>query len=269
MLNTYATRTAQPLDNAALRRFAPSVFADSPYHAMSDRYGFIPTATVVDALRSEGWFPVQAREQRVRLEDKRGFTRHVVRLRRDGLSLDKVGDTIPEIVLLNSHDGTSAYQMHAGLFRLVCSNGLVVADTTFGKISIRHSGDVVGRVIEGTAEIVQDLPRLSESVREMQAIDLRPEERRAFANAALGLRDSALPVEPEQALRPRRYADNASDLWTTFNVVQENVIRGGLRSRTSTGRRTHTRAIGSIQEDTRLNKALWQLAEEMKRLKAA
>jgi hypothetical protein len=262
------TRSRSVLDNAALMQSAPSVFAEHEHSRMSDRYGFIPTINVVDALRGAGWLPVSAQDQRVRLEDRRGFTRHVVRFQhQDAKALANVGDTTPELVLLNSHDGTSAYQMHAGLFRLVCSNGLILADSTFAKISIKHSGDVIGRVIDATAEIVREVPRIAHQVEEMQAVKLTDSERAAFAESALLLRDSTLPVRADQVLRPRRYADNNADLWTTFNVVQENITKGGLSTRNARGGRASTRAVTSINEDTKLNKALWQLAEKMAELK--
>lgn len=262
-------RGNMPLTHDALRARVPSIFAQAPFHDVSDRYAFIPTIDVLDAMGREGWFPVKAQEQRVRIEGRRGFTRHVVRLRRSVQDLVAVGDTVTEIVLLNSHDRTSAYQIHAGIFRLACLNGLVVADSTFNKISIRHSGGVIKRVIDATAQVVKDVPRITDGIERMRAVNLDEPERAAFAESAIMLRDSALPLEASHVLQPRRYADNKPDLWTTYNVVQENLIRGGLRSRTATGRRTHTRAISSIQEDTRLNKALWSLAEKMATLKAA
>jgi hypothetical protein len=267
--SSYNVKTQRaPLSDVELRRYSPSIFAEHEHSRMSDRYGFIPTIRVVEALRAAGWQPVQASDQRVRLEDRKGFTRHLVRFQHaDAKALSVVNDSIPELVLLNSHDGTSAYQMHAGLFRLVCSNGLVVADSTFSKISIKHSGDVIGRVIDATAEIIREVPRITSQVQHMQAIALTDNERVAFADSALVLRDSTLPLDPNQVLRPRRYADNGCDLWATFNTVQENLIRGGLRSRSATGRRASTRAVTSINEDTKLNKALWSLAEKMAELK--
>jgi hypothetical protein len=260
------------LDNEGLRRLSPSVFAEAPHHSRGERYGFIPTIQVIEALRTEGWQPVSAREQLVRLYDRRGFTRHIVRLRQPGLAFDKVGDTLPELVLLNSHDGTSAYQMHAGLFRLACSNGMVVADGTFAKISVRHSGNVVDRVLEGAATVVRDVPQIAEHVGEMRALQLSRPEQAAFAGAALLTKyesTEASPITAEQLLRTRRTADQAQDLWTTFNRVQENLLRGGLPGRTTTGKRTRTREVKSITEDTKINKALWQLTEAMRQLKVA
>jgi hypothetical protein len=155
----------------------------------------------------------------VRLDDRRGFTRHIVRLRQtNGQELLNVGDSVPEIVLVNSHDGTSAYQLHAGIFRLVCSNGLVIADSTFSKISIRHSGDVVGRVIDATSEVVREIPRIASGIRTMQAIELSPSEREAFAASALSLRESAISLEPAHLLHVRRAADSKPDLWSTFKA---------------------------------------------------
>lgn len=270
MLNTIRHNTV--LDNAALQQLSPSVFADVPHHAMSGRYGFIPTIRVLDALRGEDWHPVRAQEQRVHLDDRRGFTKHVVRLRQPGLAFEKVGDVLPELVLLNSHDGSSAYQMHAGLFRLACSNGLVVSDSTFSKISIRHSGNVVGRVLDGAATVVREVPQIAAHVGEMRALQLSRIEQEAFAGAALLIKyesPEASPIDAAQLLGTRRTADQAQDLWTTYNRVQENLIQGGLRGQTAAGKRTRTRAVSSISEDTRINKALWQLAEEMGRIKAA
>jgi hypothetical protein len=259
-----------PLDDTQLAKLAPSIFATEAYHACSDRYGFIPTIRVVHALRAEGWQAFHAAQASARNEDKRSYTRHLIRFRHAALA-PVVGDTFPEIVLLNSHDATSAYQMHAGFFRLACSNGLIVADATFSKLSIRHSGDVVRRVIDGAAEVVREVPRLADNVERMRAIALSDTERGILASAALTARygDDTPPVAPEQLLRPRRAADSGNDLWRTLNTVQENLLRGGLRGFTTDGKRVTTRRIKSINEDTKLNKALWELATRMQDLKAA
>ncbi|OPY72847.1 MAG: hypothetical protein A4E62_00730 [Syntrophorhabdus sp. PtaU1.Bin002] len=263
-----------------VRAAAPSVFADHPWEGVSQRYAFIPTASVVESLIAEGWNITAARQQRVLLQDRKEFTRHMLRFRRDDALTLAVGDVFPEIVLTNSHDRGSAYRMDAGLFRLVCTNGLVVDDATFARLSVRHTGNVLDDVRKGADEIAKELPRIMGEVRDMQTIELAPDERGIFAKAAMSLKfDESLPVEPFQVLTGRRYGDQKSDLWTTFNVIQENLTKGGLRytlpaHTTEDGirvppRRTRTREVKSIREDTKLNKALWMLAEEMKRLKMA
>jgi len=262
-----------------VRAAAPSVFADRPWEGVSHRYSFIPTISVMESLLIEGWNITDARQQRVLLQDKTNFTRHILRFRHnDGLALH-VGDLFPEVVLINSHDRGSAYQMHAGLYRLICSNGLVVDDGTFERLSIRHSGRVIDDVRQGADNIIQEVPRILTDVKNMQVIELAQNEREVFAKAALALRfDDSVSVQPYQALAPKRYGDGNTDLWTTFNVIQENVMRGGLsytipKHTNEEGirvpaRRATTRQVKSIREDTKLNKALWTLAEEMKRLKS-
>jgi hypothetical protein len=147
-MNFFTNRTnreAEPMTLDQVRVAAPSVFADHAWDGVSNRYSFIPTIAVVESLLSEGWNITRARQQRVMLPEKTEFTRHILRFRRDFKSL-VVGGVFPEIVLLNSHDRGSAYQMHAGLYRLVFSNGLVVDDSTFARLSIRHTGNVLDDV---------------------------------------------------------------------------------------------------------------------------
>jgi hypothetical protein len=249
-----------------VRVAAPSGFADRPWESVSHRYSFMATSSVVESLLAEGWKVTAARQQRVLLQDRKEFTRHVLRFRRnDSLALH-VGDVFREVVLVNSHDRGSAYQMHAGLYRLVCSNGLVVDDGTFTRLSMRHAGNVLDDVRRGADNIIKEVPRILGDIRGIQGIMLTQEERTTFARAAMSLRfDASVPVEPYQVHAPKRRGDDEPNLWTTFNVVQENLSKGGLRyvvpaHRTEEGmyvpsRRARTREVKSIREDTKLNKA--------------
>jgi hypothetical protein len=255
-------------------RVAPSIFATEPFQAMSDRYSFIPTIEIVERLRSKGWLPVMAREAKARTEGRFGYTKHMIRLRQTDAPL-LVGDAIPEIVLLNSHDGGSAYQMLLGLFRLVCSNGLMVDSGSFEQINIRHSGDVINEVVYAAKHITKEAPKLVPAIKRMQAKQLTDRQKKAFSAAALELkydRDEETgqlltPISPDQILIPRRYADRSDDLWTSYNVIQENLIRGGIRgqSRNDTGRRVRTREVKSVSENIRLNRALWTLAQQLRK----
>ena len=261
------------LTSDQLRAVAPSVFAERPYHAVSERYRFIPTSAVLDRLMSNGWEVKQAMEQRVRLVDKRGFTKHRVVLEQAGAKpINKIGDAMPRILLTNSHDRGSSYIVEAGLFRMVCANGLIVSDGDFGKIRVQHSGaaDIADRVLEGTYTVVNDMQQIVARAEELQGVSLNRDEQMAYAEAALALRwDGAAPVTAEQLLLTRRREDQEGNLWTTYNKVQENIIRGGLHGVKANGARQRTRGVNSINEDTRINRALWQLAEKMAELKAA
>ncbi len=262
---------SKALDDAELMHAAPSIFAGNAFAGVSSRYTFLPTIEVVKGMRKEGWMPVAVAQQRVRLEGREGFQKHMIRFRRaQDLELT-VKQNFTEVVLVNSHDRSSAYQLHAGIFRLVCGNGMIVADSTFEKVSIRHNGFDAGKVIDGSFRIIENIPALEHKIEGFQNRQLSASEQKAFAEAALIVKYESLedaPVRAEKVLQPRRHDDNKTDLWTTLNVVQENVIRGGLKDRAKRtekgGLFKRTGAVKGIDENIRLNKALWHLAEAMK-----
>lgn len=258
-----------PLSDDQIRRVARSIFGDAPHASRSQRYAYIPTSTVLAGLRKEGFEPFMVAQTRVRDAGRREFTKHTMRLRH----VSRQSDTeAGEVILLNSHDGTSSYQMIAGLFRFVCMNGLVCGDVV-EDIRIPHKGSVVDGVIEGAFDVLEGFDLVREVRNDMRAITLNEGEGQAFARAALALRyepskTRPAPITEAQLLRPRRVEDGRDDLWTTFNRVQENLLQGGLPARTATNRRTHTRRVEGIDQGVKLNRALWVLADEMKKLKA-
>lgn len=263
-----ALRSDIPLSDDQIRRVAPSIFADTPHESRSERYAYIPTAAVLTELRKEGFQPFMVTQTRTRHEDRRDFTKHMIRLRH---ASQINGAEANEIVLLNSHDGTSSYQMLAGMFRFVCSNGLVCGDTV-ADVRIRHQGDVTGQVIEGAYEVLSGFERVKESRDLMRGITLDDGEAEVFARAALALKydtpDKPAPITESQILMPRRFDDRRPDLWSVFNRTQENLTKGGLHGRSANGRRQRTRPVQGIDSDVRLNRALWLLADGMRQLKA-
>lgn len=265
--NATGKRLDRPLTDEEIRAVAPSIFAEAAHASRSQRYTYIPTIEVLNGLRREGFQPFMVCQTRVREQEKREHTKHMIRLRH----ADQItGNEANEIVLLNSHDGTSSYQMLAGMYRFVCQNGMVCGRTT-NDIRVRHNGDVVGEVIEGAFTVLDDFEAVTEQREAMQALTVNPGEQAAFARAALALKydeeNGPTPVTETQVLAPRRFEDRRDDLWTTFNRVQENLIKGGLRGRASSGRTTTTRAVSGIDQSVKLNRALWVLADEMRRLK--
>lgn len=264
-------RSATPLSDEQIRRVAPSIFAAAAHESRSARYTYIPTIDVLGALRREGFEPFFAGQSNARDVSRREFTRHMLRMRHTSLVARNVGDEIPEITIVNAHDGSSSYQMIAGVFRLVCTNGLLVGAGTAEEVRVFHSGNVVGRVIEGAYEVVKQFERVRESADTMKAITLNDGEQRAFGQAALVAKygeQPAYPLSVAQILEPRRYDDKGEDLWRVFNRTQENLIQGGLRTRSTNGRRTRTRGVKGISENVQLNRALWTLADQMAKLKS-
>lgn len=260
--STYRSQSA--LSNEQIAHYAPSVMASEAHESRGERYSFIPTIDVIDGLRAEGFQPYEIRQTKVRDASKREHTKHMVRLRH---ASSIVADEVPEIILLNSHDGTSSYQIMSGVFRFVCSNGLIAGDM-FNNIKVRHSGNVVGDVIEGATRVLEDTQQISSRIGEYKAITLDRDEQLAFARSALQLRwGDDQPVVAGSMLRASRWQDQQNDLWTVYNRVQENMMKGGISGRSATGRRVTTRAVGGVTENVKLNKALWTLADTMAALK--
>ena len=260
-------RSESPLSDEQIFRAAPSVFADAPHRSRSARYAHIPTADIVNGLRGEGFMPFMVCQAKTRTEGKADYTKHLLRFRHQG---QINGDTANEIILVNSHDGTSSYQMLAGCFRFVCHNGLICGDTV-EDLRIRHTGDILSHVIEGAYRIVGEFAQVEAGKELMQGIDLNLRQQNAFVNAALSLRydpEENIPITAQQLNQPRRTDDRGSDLWRTFNRVQENLLQGGLQGLNRNGGRITTRKVTSVSENVRLNRALWTLAEEMARLAA-
>ena len=262
-------RSSTPIADDQLREVAPSIFAEAAHDSRSARYTYIPTSTILDGLRKEGFQPFAVTQTRVRDEGKRDFTKHMLRLRH----ASQIADTeANEIILLNSHDGTSSYQMLAGMFRFVCANGLVCGNAV-SDVRVPHKGQIMDNVIEGAYDVLDGFGLVRELRDDMRAISLRPAEAEIFARSALTLKYEPDPVKPppvteSQILAPRRSADTGTDLWTTFNRVQENLVRGGLPARNAAGRRTRTREVQGIDQSVKINRALWLLADEMKKLKS-
>jgi len=260
------------MSNNELMRVAPSIFATEAYGEMSQKYTFIPTIDVVEKLKAEGFQPFAALESRTRIQEKRGFTKHVIRFRdtRNGTApaIRSLGQIFPEVILTNSHDGGSTYNLEAGLFRLVCLNGMTVAEGGMDMIKVRHTGSSDG-VIDASYSIVEQFPRVLASVETFSQIRLNAGQQTAFAAAALDLKydQGTAPIRPDQLIKAVRSEDRDPTLWNTFNSVQEKMLNGGVRGYDATaGRRVKTRAVNGISENSRLNRALWTLADKMREL---
>ncbi|ECF2804068.1 DUF945 domain-containing protein, partial [Salmonella enterica subsp. enterica serovar Miami] len=247
-------RRDRPLTHEELMQYTPSVFGEDKHASRSDRYSYIPTITLLENLRREGFQPFFACQSRVRDPERRDYTKHMLRLRRAG---QITGQQVPEIIILNSHGGESSFQLLPGMWRQVCANGLVCGQS-FGEIRVPHRGDIAEKVIEGAYEVLSVFDRVEEKREAMQSLLLPPPAQHTLAKAALTYRfgEEHQPVTTAQVLTPRRREDYGQDLWTVWNTLQENLLKGGLPGRTVQGKRTHTRAVNGIDGDVRLNRAL-------------
>lgn len=213
---------ASALDEETLRRQAPSIFALGPSANVSHRYTFVPTARIVDGLREQDWMPVAVEEQRIRNEARRGFQKHMIRFRR-AEQMETLDEWNVELVLLNSHERGCAYQLHAGIFRRICSNGLVISEGSFEAIRFRHSKLETDEVVRASFRLLEFVPKVGELVNRFRERELDFQESLDLAHHAMLLRysnPSESPVDAETLLKPRRDADVGTDLWTTMNRVQ-------------------------------------------------
>lgn len=271
----YSSALLAPLSDDAIARRAPSVFATAKHESRSGRYTYIPTIDVVNALREVGYLPVSAYQSNSRTEGKEDFAKHMLRFRPAQAGQQLLSgqcEEVGEIVVINSHDGTSSYQISAGIFRLICQNGLMVGKT-LQDYRIHHKGDIVNDVIDVAARVVSSHDEVARMVSTLKRIELKNSEQTDFAAKAIALRfdatdPTALPVDPYNMLRSRRFADVSSDLWTVFNRVQENAVKGGISARNATtGRYSTTRQVKGIDSLVRLNRGLWDLTIETAKVK--
>ena len=263
-----------------IRARVPSIFAEAPHESRSAKFTHIPTSAVLEGLMREGFVPVEASQGGSRQEGKADFTKHAIRLRLQDNAPAIVGrgdELYPEIMLMNAHDGTSAYKLIPAAYRVLCANGLV-SSTSLGEQKVPHKGDVVREVIEGAFSVVKTLPQVVETAQAWSGIRLEQRAQVALADAVAALRWEpqevgeqivpTAPVRAEQLLQAKRPGDTGNDLWLTFNRLQEGVMKGGqsYHTRNDKGQVTGTRKvrpINGVDDTRRINQAMWLLTERM------
>jgi hypothetical protein len=236
----------------------PAIFAEKAAATVSEKYTFIPTTRILSVLEDEGWIPTSASQVNSHQEGNKQFAKHLIRLRRDEAIAPEVDKTIPEIVLFNSHNGKSNYDLRMGLYRFVCSNGMVVSDAEFGSIKIRHMGYTDEQVVKASQEFIDNSTRIMNVVQEWQDVKLDRDQMRSFGREAAKLRfEDPDDLTINTVLQARRSDDMGSDLWTVFNRTQENLIQGGFL--VTNGRR-RSRRITNIDKNIGINTSLWDIA---------
>jgi hypothetical protein len=240
-----------------LQKTVPSLFQTEKLSKLSDRYTMVPTIEVVDKFIQNGWQVSSAKQV-----GKTAYGKHQIRLR--NAELPQVGDSLLEAVITNSHNGKTALQIGAGLYRLLCSNGLTVPISTFGNIKQTHLNLSMNDVEMITEQFVINTPKIQKSVNRMMDVKMDTEKKIDFVTKAIGIRwkntEDISTLTLETIINPLRDGDTESNLWTTFNVVQEKLIRGGFVKEQGRNVRT-VKPITSLNMDTMINQKLWELAE--------
>ena len=231
----------------------------------SKRYAHVNSREVVAMLESEGYAVHSVAVTKTRRKQRDPlYAKHQVVLRHPDLPV--IGGVTPQMIFVNSHDGTSSAEARQGLFRFVCSNGLVVG-VDMARVRVRHSGDAATQVIRRVQEMSKTTQPLFQQIEKWSTIDLSKAKRTQFARLAAMLRwGDPHRFEPEALLAPRRAEDDKGTLWTVFNRVQENTVRGGLLGLSATGRAATSRPLSEITATNTFNAQLWQLATEFSEL---
>ena len=260
-------RTGQPLTLAGIQQVCPAVLAKEPHNSRGPRYLYVPTSDPLPALLDTGWGVYEASQQRSRAADKDPYTKHMLRLRKlehfDSTQVLREG--VPEVILINAHDGTAAYHLRAGFFRFVCANGLIVGNNIAG-FKIRHTitSQTTAEVIDGCTRVVtESFPIMLDNIQHFQHIKLLPEHQYRLAEQGIKLRyGGTLPAFTVQdALTCRRDEDEEPTLWNIMNRVQENVVYGGWEKKSlGYSRRTTVRPVERVTAVAQINAGLWDAA---------
>jgi len=271
MMSKFSTQLDSYLSKEQIKALAPVVFATEPTNKnVSEKYLHVNTETVIDDLAKLGWFPVTAMQRRTKPRKDGSPTirsKHMISFQNPELIIKgKNGDdAFPRIIVTNSHDGLSSFQFRVGIYRLICSNGLVVADEEFSAFSIKHKGYTFEELQGVVAQAVADLPNKIQVLNKMQARMLTPEEQRQLAIDAMALRSSNPDAKYDEAsieevLTATRKEDEGDSLWLVFNRVQESIINGGYSAALRGAKIRKVKKIKSFEKDLKVNQDLFKLA---------
>jgi len=254
-----------------IRNSAPLIFAEAPTNPdVSNKYLFVNTETIIDDLEKLGWLPVQAAQRKARKKEGTIFSKHMVAFQNPEIKItSKDGDdAYPRILLTNSHDGMQAFKFSVGIFRLVCSNGLVVADEKFSDFKIKHKGYSFEELRNVVRQAVEDLPNRVQVMNDMKSRILTITEKRKLAIDAMLIRAGVNTLQYDEEtideiLEPKRKADKGDDLWRVFNVVQEKITQGEFHAALKGAKVRKVRKISSFEKDIKVNKELFKLATNL------
>jgi len=263
----------QFLTKTKLHEVAPSIYADSPSPDVSNNYVYVPSHKIISELGKEGWKPVRASQSSSRDGEYNGVQKHSIWFQPESYNRPdklKVGEIVPQIYWGNSHDRSFRCRMNISLDRCVCSNQLVTPFQVFESINQIHMGIDFQVLRKHVREVVKKFNIVYEKVSEYTAIKLSKRERVKFAKKAHQLRwtDGSL-VNPETLLNPRREEDEdiQNTLWGTFNIVQENLIKGGTEYKGTKGIVRHTRQVDEVRREMKINQELWLVMEAIRTTK--
>lgn len=260
--------------DADLRKLVPAAFSETFSPNLTDKYSHFSTQLFLDAFKKIGWEPYSAKQNGSSIH-----SRHMIRMMNPDLDYIQVkGDKIkPQLIIDNSHDGFSKAQIHLGVFRLICSNGLVISTPGLStSIKWLHVGINQQVMIDILSETAEQYKVIGSNISNMQQIQLLRDQKQEFAIKALAYRDPQKFINEDGTINdkkihsmidiadiyePVRTEDESDDLWTLFNVIQERTVNGLFETTSPKGRKSSPKIITNSKRNLEYNKKLWTLAE--------
>lgn len=256
------------LNTAQIKEKASSIFTTTAAPTVSDKFTHIPTNLVIEDMEKLGWNVVDAKQVKARKKETIGFQKHLVVFRNDDVVINgSDGDVVfPQILLTNSNDGKNAFTFTAGLFRMVCENGLVISTEQFNDVKMRHMGYTFKELQSQIREMVEQLPLTVESMNKMKQIQLSDEQAIELAKKSMLTRFTEEQIEGvninfDELLEPTRNEDKGRDLWSVFNVIQEKILEGEFQYMSGTKIRK-ARKVKNFKQDMEINQKLFATAAE-------
>ena len=254
------------LGKAEIKERASSVFTAQGSPDTSQKYSHISTDRIIEDMEALGWGVVDAKQVRARKGE--GFQKHLVVFRNNDLFIEGAdGDNVfPQILLTNSHDGKNAFTFTAGLFRMICENGLVISTQEFENMKIRHYGYDFTELQTVINTMVEALPLAVESMNQFKQTQLAQEQILDFARKAVQIRFGEeqaqnIAIDYNALTTATRPEDRGTDLWSVFNVIQEKITQGMFEYQSGAKVRK-ARKIKNFRQDLDLNAKLYELAAE-------
>lgn len=264
--------TTHFLTEDELKVKCPMAFKTQPTNPMvSDKYVMATTMDVVSDMAKLGWYPVEAKQCREKKNSKGIRSFHMIALQNPLVKvMDSNGNVEgwPRIILTSSHDGFNSFTFRCGFYKFLCSNGLILSEAEFAKVSIRHINYSFEDLKTMITKVTIRIPEIIETINHMKGKILTKSEKYEIATSFFNIR-KGLPINKKidndivlNILKPNRKEDENNDLWSVFNTCQENVIKGNFSLKTKNGMLRKQRPIKSIKKDLDFNQEFWKFSQK-------
>ena len=290
----------QGLNDNEIKHLCPVAFKSTMTNSeiqklgLSKHYSFVPTMNVVNDLRTLGYEVTDAVQVKARKKSTNGYQKHMITLEHPDHKIDQVkeveladgttetqiqpAEEYPQLLLTNSHDGGNAFSLSAGIFRLVCSNGLVIKTEDYGTARLVHKGYSFEAVQKLVKEFETTVDDVLTKITAMKKVELTKAQQIEFAKKAALLRFTAKSynedniadvVDIDDLLNVDRKEDAGNGLYEVFNRVQESIVQGKYlyassgKVKDADTKTRKARPIKNFKQSINVNKKLSELAFEL------